>query len=93
MNDAQIEAFKTELTQQGYEINERTWEPGTVNHTHAHPFDARGLVIKGSITITHAEGSKRCGPGDEFRLEADIEHEEVIGPEGVTFVSGRRNKA
>ena len=93
MTESAVDAFRAELIEQGYQVGERDWEPGHVNHMHSHPFDARGLVTRGSFTVTHAEGAKTYGPGDQFRLEADIEHEEVIGPEGVSFISGRRTKS
>ena len=92
MTESTIDAFRAELIEQGYEVGEREWEAGHVNPMHSHPFDARGLILKGTFTMTHAEGAKTYGPGDQFRLEADIEHEEVIGPEGVKFISGRRLK-
>ena len=92
MIESTIEAFRAELIEQGYEVGEREWEAGQVNHMHTHPFYARGLITRGTFTVTHAEGAKTYRPGDQFRLEADIEHEEVIGPEGVSFISGRRAK-
>jgi len=57
---------------------------------HDHPFDVRGLVTAGEFTVTIDGDSRRYGPGDQFAVVAGRVHSEVVGPEGVTFLVGRR---
>jgi quercetin dioxygenase-like cupin family protein len=57
---------------------------------HAHPFEAKALVLKGEIRL-HAGGEiKIYRPGDVFHLRRDEPHRESYGPEGVAYLSGRR---
>lgn len=57
---------------------------------HAHPFEAKALILKGEIRI-HAGGEiKIYRAGDVFHLRRDEPHRESYGPEGVEYLSGRR---
>ena len=61
---------------------------------HAHPFDAWALITKGEITIAPGVGqgnySKTYRTGDVFKLPRGTLHFEYAGPNGVTYLSGRR---
>jgi quercetin dioxygenase-like cupin family protein len=57
---------------------------------HAHPFEAKALVLKGEVRI-HAGGEiKIYRAGDVFHLRRDEPHRESYGPDGVEYLSGRR---
>jgi quercetin dioxygenase-like cupin family protein len=57
---------------------------------HAHPFEAKALILQGEIRI-HAGGEiKIYRPGDVFHLRRDEPHRESYGPDGVSYLSGRR---
>jgi len=57
---------------------------------HAHPFEARALILSGEMRI-HAGGEiKIYRAGDVFHLRRDEPHRESYGPEGVEYLSGRR---
>ena len=57
---------------------------------HAHPFEAKALVVRGEMRI-HAGGEiKIYRAGDVFHLQRDEPHRENYGPEGVEYLSGRR---
>ena len=60
---------------------------------HQHDFDARALIIAGQITLQVAGIATTYGVGDVFRLAAGTPHHESAGPDGVTFLSGRRTQA
>lgn len=87
-------AFENELREQGYaEIADRRMAPDAVNPEHAHQFDARLLVLEGSMTIT-AEGTERTyRAGDTFTMAAGCRHSERSGPEGARYIAGRRYSA
>ena len=58
--------------------------------THSHPFEARLLILEGDITIVVDGVTRHCGPGETFRLGADVPHIEKYGPQGVRYLAGRK---
>ncbi len=89
MDEAQ---YRQQLAEQGYgEPSLVEWDAGTVNDTHSHEFSASILVLDGEITVTLADGTVTCGPGDTFALAAGIPHAETVGLEGVRFLAGRKS--
>lgn len=65
-------------------------EPNGRLDDHAHPFEAKALILSGEIRI-HAGGEiKIYRPGDVFHLRRDEPHRESYGPDGVEYLSGRR---
>lgn len=57
---------------------------------HQHPFDACALITAGDITLVVDGVSSRYRVGDIFRLPAGTPHLEAAGPQGVSYLSGRR---
>lgn len=83
--------FRAKLKAGGYaDARLVEWEPNTVNDTHTHDFDASVLVLDGEITVVTADDTCTCRAGDTFALDAGILHSEIIGEDGVRFLSGRR---
>lgn len=60
---------------------------------HTHDFDARVMVLEGSITLVF--GEERCvyGPGDSCSVSAGTTHEEHTEADAVRYLSGRRAAA
>ena len=83
--------FETELREQGYgELVDRHMDANKFNPEHAHEFDARLLVLEGTMTIT-SEGKQRTyRAGDTFEMTAGCRHAEQCGSEGVRYLAGRR---
>lgn len=71
---------------------DRRMEAGQVVPEHSHPFDARLLILEGEFVLTCQGEIRRYGPGKCFELAADIPHAEAFGPEGATYLVGRRAK-
>ena len=69
---------------------DRRMAAGEVVPEHTHPFDARVLILKGEYLLTEAGTTRRFGPGEAFELPAHIPHAEAFGPEGASFLVGRR---
>ncbi len=85
--------FEVQCRQQGYaEILERRMEPGVVNPTHTHDFDAQLFIIGGEMTIARGDGSRTYRAGDTCDVPAGTSHEERVGPAGVHYLAGRRHK-
>lgn len=81
--------FHAALLRDGFSAETRLIEPGTTTPEHSHPFDVRGLVLEGDITLTTAEGSRTYRPGEVFTMAAGHPHAERIGPQGVRNLVGR----
>ena len=85
------EEFAQALALQGFE------PPFTVQREahgmlaqHTHPFEAKALILAGDIRIA-AHGTERTyRSGDIFHLPAHEPHTEHYGPEGVTYLVGRK---
>lgn len=84
--------FEAKVSAQGYEIFQRTLGPLEGLSDHAHDYDVWGLVTSGEFRITVDGATTGYREGQEFRLEAGCDHRESAGPEGVSFVVGRRTR-
>jgi len=84
-------SFEARLKAEGYpEIRVNEFEPNRKNAEHSHPFDALALVLDGDITITVDGKATTYRRGDEFSMKAGCRHIEDIGPQGVSYLVGRR---
>jgi quercetin dioxygenase-like cupin family protein len=57
---------------------------------HSHPFEAKALITAGELRISVDGVEKTYQTGDQFHLNANIEHLEFYGPAGVTYLVGRK---
>jgi len=86
-------AYRDALAREGYvEIEERSMPAGTHRPEHTHAFDAAALVVAGAITLTCDGTARTYRAGDRFAMAAGTPHAEDVGPDGVTYLSGRRMK-
>lgn len=86
-----IEDFKQNLADQGYsEATSVTYEPGMENEMHTHEFSGSLLVLEGEFTLVTESGSVTHAPGDTCQLGAGILHSERAGPDGTTFLVGKK---
>ena len=88
-----VEQFTQELTRDGFEAATRSMEPNLVNTTHAHPFEVRALMLSGELTLRSEGKTQVCRTGDVFTMQAGCEHDERFGPEGATYLVGRKQPA
>jgi mannose-6-phosphate isomerase-like protein (cupin superfamily) len=88
MNRAEFEA---DLRREGYEVREGEIKPNEHRAVHAHDFDARLLVLDGSITLVFGEDRRLYGPGDACNVPAGTMHEEHTEADGVRYLAGRRS--
>jgi hypothetical protein len=58
---------------------------------HTHPFEAKALILEGEIKIVIAKEEKTYRPGDVFQLAENTSHSEFYGPNGVTYLVGRKS--
>jgi quercetin dioxygenase-like cupin family protein len=57
---------------------------------HAHRFEAKALVLTGKLRILNADAEQPYHVDDIFHLPAHSPHAEHYGPEGVTYLVGRK---
>jgi quercetin dioxygenase-like cupin family protein len=85
--------FEADLRQEGYEIREGEFKPDHHSTAHAHDYDARVLVLDGSVTLVFGKDRVTYGPGDSCAVPAGTLHEEHTEAGGARYVSGRRSKS
>ena len=83
--------FHHELKTNGFEPALAIDRPvGYAMGEHQHPFDACAMITAGDITLV-VDGISTCyRAGEVFRLPAGTSHLEAAGPQGVSYLSGRR---
>ena len=83
--------FHDELKANGFDTAIAIERPaGYAMGEHQHPFDACALITAGDFTLVVQGVSTRYSAGEIFRLPAGTPHLEAAGPQGVSYLSGRR---
>lgn len=86
-------SFETEAKSLGYaDLVDRRMDPNHANPEHSHEFDARVMVLEGSITIGRAGGTHTFRSGDVCEIAAGTPHTEQCGADGVRYLAARRYK-
>lgn len=57
--------------------------PNSAVPAHQHVNEQLGFVISGSLRFTVDGETRERGPGDTWRILADVPHEVTVGPEGA----------
>jgi quercetin dioxygenase-like cupin family protein len=83
--------FIDRLAREGFqEVLTVRREAGGFLDTHAHPFEAKALVLEGELSIRTADAERRYRVGEVFHLPAQMPHAERYGPQGVSYLVGRK---
>jgi len=88
------EQFKQGLIEEGFQdlvIVER--EADGYLDMHTHPFEAKALILEGSIVIQVDDETLSFAVGDVFHLGHAKPHTERYGPTGVEYLVGRKVEA
>jgi quercetin dioxygenase-like cupin family protein len=84
--------FEAALVRNGYnDVFTKDLPAGQTVTEHDHPFDVHALVLGGEITLTVDGVASTYREGDEFIMAAGCRHQEDVGPEGVSYLVGRRH--
>ena len=85
--------FEADLRREGYEVSEGEITPDVHRQLHAHEFDARILVLDGSLALQFERDRVAYKPGDTCAVPAGTLHAEHTEADGVRYVFGRRAAA
>lgn len=86
-----IATFRSEIAAEGFAEPVRVVREANGSlDVHTHPFEAKALILEGSIEIGLGGRSQEFGPGEVFHLEREAPHWERYGPAGVVYLSARR---
>ena len=84
-------SFEAKLTSEGYTLVNVSMQPNAVNAEHVHPFDARLLVIEGTMIIARDDAPTRTyAAGETFEMPVGTKHSETAGTTGAVYIAGRR---
>jgi quercetin dioxygenase-like cupin family protein len=87
----QHDEFMSMLAREGFgEIAIVEREANGFLDSHAHPFEAKALILDGEILLRIGDAEQICKAGHTFHLAANQPHSERYGPEGVKYVVGRK---
>jgi quercetin dioxygenase-like cupin family protein len=84
------ETFMRTLTEEGFPDPVVVTREAGVMDEHAHPFEAKALIVAGEMHIRVGGEERRYQAGDVFHLAANLPHAERYGPEGVQYLVGRK---
>jgi quercetin dioxygenase-like cupin family protein len=84
------ETFIRTLTDDGFPDPVVVTRETGVMEEHAHPFEAKALIMAGEMSISVGGEERRYQVGDVFHLAANVPHAERYGPEGVQYLVGRK---
>lgn len=83
--------FEGSLKQAGFqEIETKRVAAHTVTQPHSHAFSVRALVLAGDVTLTSEGQSRTFRAGEVFEMTAGCVHSERHGPDGSTYLVGRK---
>ena len=86
--------FKAELQRDGFTAAVAgEYSPGLVNIEHTHPFEVRGLVLKGAMVISDPDRTQRCGPGDVVVMRLGSVPREEVSTARCQYLYGSRQAA
>ena len=61
-------------------------EPGIHLPEHSHEHEQLGLVLRGSLTFTVGDETRRLGPGATWAIPSGVAHSADVGPEGAVVI-------
>ena len=86
--------FSAGLARDGFEdVEMRTMAPNLYNPAHSYQFEVRALMLSGELTLGWDDQQRTFKAGEIFTMAAGCEHTEWFGPEGATYIVGRKHRA
>jgi anti-sigma factor ChrR (cupin superfamily) len=73
----------------GFVVTPVQFDAGTQFDDHAHDFASRILITEGTLAITTGGVQSMLAVGDVYELAENEIHSEIVGGEGVCYLSAR----
>lgn len=90
----ETDEFARLLTSEGFdEVVTVMRQPNGSLGKHAHPFEAKALILDGELRINTAGTERVYQAGQVFHLLSNVSHAESYGPSGVKYLVGRKGSA
>lgn len=87
-----LQEFEASVLAEGYSPAQNVERAASFSMgEHQHPFDAYALVTAGEFFITVGSIRHSYKTGDIFQLPAGTLHHENSGPQGASYIVGRRD--
>jgi quercetin dioxygenase-like cupin family protein len=87
----QSDVFEQALRAEGFaEIVTVTRPAHGALDVHTHPFEAKALILAGEVRLQCGDAARTYAAGEVFHLQAGEPHAEFYGPQGVTYLVGRK---
>jgi len=79
-------SLEARLKAEGLEVSAWSNQPGDRYEQHAHDYDKVVVAVEGSVTfgLTGYGVGYMLTPGERLDLPANVSHDAVVGPKGVT---------
>jgi mannose-6-phosphate isomerase-like protein (cupin superfamily) len=85
------EAFESDLRRDGFTVTYGGQKPNTVFEPHTHGDDElRIMVLAGAVTVVRGNAAETFRAGQHCVVEAGCLHSDIIGPDGASYIIGRR---
>ena len=85
--------FRTEYEADGFDIQTFQFEPNQQRAEHAHPWDARLLLLEGALTLGTPDGEATYRPGETCAVDAGTPHTETTGSSGARGLVAKKAPA
>ena len=83
-------ALRARLAEEGFDASVWSDPPGQDYPPHHHDHDESLWMVRGSMRFGIGGRDHVLGPGDRLMLPAGTVHAALAGPEGATYLIGRR---
>jgi len=86
------QAFAEQLRREGFdEVAGKSLPASQFDDSHTHPFEVKALVTEGEVALGVAGVVTTYRVGDVFTMASGCVHTEQYGPQGVSYVVGRKH--
>jgi len=86
------DAFESDLRREGFQVIYGGQKADFAEELHAHDFDVRIYVLRGTIAVGRDGNSVTFQAGDHCEIPADCQHTTKVGPEGIAYIVGRADR-
>lgn len=84
------DSLRRRLEAEGFEVHAWRDPADRIYGEHRHACDESLWIVRGSMRFRIGDQDYALGPGERLDLPAQIVHQAIAGPDGVTYLIGQR---